>query len=278
MAIFRQAVQSVMRRGLMPTTLKSSQLEALDAAIRARAMFSARVTMTGFLAGIRDQVGALVAGEQPGPGQYTNPATVRVELQKILDAHDYQPDEGRAGTIEDIRSDQRLNLIVRTQEQMATGYAQRMQSLDPDTLDLWPAWELVRVEDRNDKRTWVQRWRAAGGTVYPGSPGGLPLEPGFSEGRLIALKTDSIWAAISRFGHPHPPFDFNSGVGVEDVDRETTDALGITSPAGRIAGPPQDASGFEDETEASADAIPDEFRSALVAEGYRFDGETLTLA
>lgn len=278
MPVFRQAVQSVMRRGLMPTTLKSAQLEALDAAIRARAMFSARVTMAGFLAGIRDQVGALVAGEQPGPGQYTNPATVRVALREILDAHDYQPDAGKAGTIEDLRSSQRVNLIIRTQEQMATGYAQRMQSLDPDTIDLWPAWELVRIEDRDDKRTWVQRWRAAGGTIYPGSPGGLPLEPGFSEGRLIALKADPIWAAISRFGHPHPPFDFNSGVGVEDVDRETTDALGITSPSGRVPGVPEDPGQFADETEASGAEIPAEFRSALEAEGYRFDGDVLTLA
>lgn len=276
MSIFRQAVRSVARRALLPTTLGSAQIEAIDVGIRERAVFSARVTITQFLARVRSQIMALVAGEQPGPGQYTNPATVRLELRKVLDSVSYQPEPDQAGTIQDLRSDQRLNLIVRTQEQMATGYGQRVLSMDPDTIDLWPAWELVRVEDRVEKRDWVQRWRAAGGTVYPGSPGGLPLAPGFSEGRLIALKTDSIWSEISRFGSPHPPFDFNSGVGVEDVDRATTDELGITSPTQAVASAPADPSEYTDSTEASVEGLPDDFRATLEAEGYHVDGDVLS--
>lgn len=271
---FQDAINSVRARGLLPTTLSSIELEALDAGIRAQAVFSARVWQTELLAGIQDQVSRLVSGVSPGPGQYTNPATVRLELKRILASISYQPDADKAGTIQDLGSDQRLNLIIRTQEQMATGRGQRIQSLDPDTIDLWPAWELVRVEDRKDKRTWVQRWRAAGGRVYPGSPGGLPLEPGLSEGRLIALKTDPIWAAISRFGHPHPPFDFNSGVGVDDVDRDTTDELGITSPVDLITAP--DEPPIADLPTASPGQLPDEFREVLTAEGYRFDGDILT--
>lgn len=271
---FQDAINSVRARGLLPTTLSSIELEAIDASIRAQAIFSARVWQTELLAGIQDQMSRLVSGVSPGPGQYTNPATVRLELKRILSSISYQPDADKAGTIQDLGSDQRLNLIIRTQEQMATGRGQRIQSLDPDTIDLWPAWELVRVEDRKDKRTWVQRWRAAGGRVYPGSPGGLPLEPGLSEGRLIALKTDPIWAAISRFGHPHPPFDFNSGVGVDDVDRDTTDELGITSPVDLITAP--DEPPIAEVPTASPSQLPDEFREVLTAEGYRFDGDILT--
>lgn len=271
---FQTAIHSVRARGLLPTTLSSAELEALDASIRAQAIFSARVWQTEILAGIQEQVARLVTGVSPGPGQYTNPATVRLELKRILDSINYVPDAAKAGTIQDLGSDQRLNLIIRTQEQMATGRGQRIQSLDPDTIDLWPAWELVRVEDRKDKRTWVQRWRAAGGKVYPGNTSGLPLEPGLSEGRLIALKTDPIWAAISRFGHPHPPFDFNSGVGVDDVDRDTTDELGITSPVDLITAP--DEPPIAEAPTASPSMLPDEFRDVLTAEGYQWDGDVLT--
>ena len=44
---------------------------------------------------------------------------------------------------------------------------------------------------------------------------------------MIALKGDPIWAAISRFGTPWPPFDFGSGMGVEDIDWEEAVELGV---------------------------------------------------
>jgi hypothetical protein len=31
--------------------------------------------------------------------------------------------------------------------------------------------------------------------------------------RMIARKDSPIWEALSRFGTPYPPFDFNSGCG-----------------------------------------------------------------
>lgn len=275
-ANFQLAIDQVIRRGLLPTTLSSAELVAIDASIRARALFSARVWQTELLAGLHEQITRLVAGVSPGPGQYTNPATVRLELKRMLRSMDYTPEPDKVGTIQDLSTDQRLNLIIRTQEQMATGAAQRIQSLDADTIDLWPAWELVRIEDRKEKRTWVQRWRAAGGRVFPGSPGGLPLEPGLSEGRLIALKTDPVWAALSRFGHPHPPFDFNSGVGVQDVDRDTTDALGITSPSDVVVAPEDSTPALTEDPKATPALMPAEFRSALESEGYRWDGDVLT--
>lgn len=54
---------------------------------------------------------------------------------------------------------------------------------------------------------------------------------------MVALKDDPVWAAISRFGQPYPPFDFGSGMGVEDVAHEDCVALGLiqedwTPPAG----------------------------------------------
>lgn len=41
------------------------------------------------------------------------------------------------------------------------------------------------------------------------------------------MGSDPIDAKISRFGVPYPPFDFGSGMGVEDVSREDAIALGV---------------------------------------------------
>ena len=59
------------------------------------------------------------------------------------------------------------------------------------------------------------RWEAAGGQ--------------FTNGRMAALKTDPIRAAISRFGDPFPPFDYGSDMGLRDIDREEAEALGLQS-------------------------------------------------
>jgi hypothetical protein len=43
----------------------------------------------------------------------------------------------------------------------------------------------------------------------------------------VALKLSPIWAQLSRFGTPYPPFDFNSGMDVEDVGRRKARELGL---------------------------------------------------
>ena len=75
------------------------------------------------------------------------------------------------------------------------------------------AQELVRVEARDEERDWAGIWHAHGGAFY--------------DGRMVALKGDPVWVAISRFGLPYPPFDYNSGMGVEDVAHDEAVALGL---------------------------------------------------
>jgi hypothetical protein len=48
---------------------------------------------------------------------------------------------------------------------------------------------------------------------------------------MVALKTSPIWQGLSIFGTPWPPFDYGSGWGVVDVDRQESDELGLTKPA-----------------------------------------------
>ena len=67
---------------------------------------------------------------------------------------------------------------------------------------------------------------------------------GASRDEPVALKLSPIWARLSRFGTPYPPFDFNSGMGVEDVGRRKARELGLLEDgSGDGAAPPNGGSG-----------------------------------
>ena len=86
--------------------------------------------------------------------------------------------------------------IVVTNAKMAEGHAR--WSGAQKALPINPYWELYRKETRVEPRNWALRWIESGGT--------------FKQGRMIAPVNDPIWTAISAFGLPYPPFDFNSGM------------------------------------------------------------------
>jgi hypothetical protein len=74
---------------------------------------------------------------------------------------------------------------------------------------------------------------------------------------MVALKTSPIWAALSAFGRPWPPFDWGSGMGLDDVDREEAESLGLLQP-GEPA--PDGAAAQQDynaELQASVRGLPD---------------------
>ena len=63
-----------------------------------------------------------------------------------------------------------------------------------------------------EERDWGTRWSQAGEKFYAG--------------RMIALKSGPVWCEISRFENPWPPFNYGSGMGVEDIDRDECIAPG----------------------------------------------------
>lgn len=230
---FKEAVQSREVRELLPTEFRTALLSELPAEIRERAFFSAGVTNAEFLQKASDQIDRMLSGLKEGEGGLER-AKARLELKQLLASLDYQPAEGEEGTLTDLSSDDRLNLILDTNLQMAQGYGQWKQGQDPAILDQWPAQELIRVVDSKEKRDWETRWAEAGGLFYGG--------------RMIALKNDEIWVKLSRFGLPYPPFDFNSGMDVSDVDRDEAVALGLIDRDTQVT--PQDR-GFNDGLEAA---------------------------
>jgi hypothetical protein len=155
-------------------------------------------------------------------------------------------DDALEGTLQDITSEVRLDLIFRTQMQQARGYAFWKRGQKKTILDAFPAQELVRVAYRIQPRDWEARWVEAGGE--------------FREGRMVALKTDDIWTRISRFGTPWPPFDFNSGMGLKELDREEAIRLELMSDEDDLEPIDQE---FNDGLEASVKDLQPEFKDAL---------------
>lgn len=82
---------------------------------------------------------------------------------------------------------------------------------------VFPCMELIRVRlGVEDGIDWQKRWTDAGGKLY--------------DGRMIALKTDPIWSAISDYGVPYPPFEFHDVMGTQDIGRKESIALGFDPP------------------------------------------------
>lgn len=224
---FAEAIQSREVRQILPTDFRTALLQQIPAELRERAFFSAGVTNAQFLEEASKKIDALVAGK-------ADRATMRLELKQLLDSLGFQPPEGEEGTLTDLSSDDRLNLILDTNVQMAQGYGHWMQGQDPAVLAQWPAQELIRVIDSKDKRDWAQIWADNGGQFF--------------NGRMIALKDDPIWIAISEFGNPYAPFRWGSGMDVADVSLDECIEVGLLT--GPIEITPQDR-GFNEGLEAS---------------------------
>jgi len=210
---FQEALDKLASRSNTLSPRTSAQWAALPTDIRDRAFFVSRNQNAEFLGAVREGISKLINPQTvireglpvtEGP----SPATVRSELKQLLTSIDYQPE---APGITDLSSNARLNLIINQNVESVQGYGQHLQALEQS--DIYPAQELYRVEDRHEPRDWVSRWQEAGGTLY--------------QGRMIAMKGDPIWTAISRFDVPWPPYDFNSGMWIRDISRVEAQDLGL---------------------------------------------------
>jgi len=234
---FEEAVTLLRSRGLLPTTLRTAELDKLAAGIRRHSTYSATVTNSRYLQEIADVVRRIVDPVQQ-PGQYMGQARAREILRDFLQMIGYTAEQGTEGTLKDLASDARIDLVVKTNTEMAQGYGQFIQAQDPAVLDAFPCQELHRLQAVETPRQsnagnqfsagdgyggffWPNKWKGAGGRFYGG-------------GRMIARKDDPIWSEISRFGNPYPPYDFNSGMWVKPVSRKEAIALGVIEAGTKI--------------------------------------------
>lgn len=206
---FQEALGYLRQQRLLPTSLSAEELARLDASVRVRGIFSARTTMGEHLQVIRDQTLAMADGG-------TDLATAKLRLKESLQRLGYRAADEEQGTLTDLASEARRELVVRMNARLAQGYGQWKQGQDPAFLAAWPCKELVREQQRREPRGlawWQARFVEAGGTLYGG--------------RMIARKDSPVWRRLSRFRLPYPPYDYGSGMGDEDISAAEAIALGV---------------------------------------------------
>ena len=244
------ALRAAQARGALPTSLDTAGLRELGAEILARSTFTARGTSAVYA----DQLKRLV--EQIAGGNL-DAASMRVTLLETLRMLGHTPEGGfpdapagsvppaLRGTLQDLSSARRLNLIIDTQRGLMRGAGWQARGSTPHRLQQFPAWELVRVQGVHMPRAWKPqdggtppirrrvvdarpRWTIAGGRLY--------------DGRMIALKGDPVWGELGSYenfddalGVDHPPFAFNSGMGWREIDRGEVASLGVRGPNGETA-------------------------------------------
>jgi len=231
-------------RGLLPTTLDSAGLRELGSELLARSFFSAHAANATYISDAKGFVDQLAAGDI-GEGQ------TRTAIWEALKAQGYTPEGGFpdtpvgqvppavAGSLQDLSSHRRIDLIVRTQKDLMTGAGQQARGMIPEYLSAYPAYELIRVGRVKVARDWPADWLISGG-----KPAGKEFNPlayqfiGASTG-WFALKGDPLWGELGSSGNfsdaldtDHPPFRFNSGMGWRPVSAAMCQLHGITGPNG----------------------------------------------
>ena len=194
------------RKKNVPTELTTREMQLLDAQLRERMFWSATVNNAKVVQNMHAVTNALASGK-------ISISDARLTISKMLQKTGYKPADGTKGSIRDLTTTRRLNLILQTNLEMARGYAHYAEA--QEDLDIYPCQELIRTRNSRVPRDWELRWKEKGGKLY--------------NGRMIAEINSPIWKNISRFDLPYPPFDFNSGMGVMPIRRDEAIKLGVIS-------------------------------------------------
>lgn len=244
-------------RGIMPTSLTSAELRELDAAVRRQSFFSAQTMLTDLLGKYKEDIGSrLNPVTEPREDRITadNPQGnvttglskpyARLDIKDLIKALDYAPAPGEEGTIQDLSSDARINLVLDTNTELAQGAGRFIQMNDPDVIDEFPCQELYRLSVPKGgieaERDWEERWNAAADESGDDDAAQCLAD----NGRMVARKDSPIWDSLGNgaggyedsLGNPYPPFAFNSGMWVQSVSRDDAEDLGLIKP-GQVAEP-----------------------------------------
>jgi hypothetical protein len=237
---FTQALKRHDTRVLFPTRMKTSELQQLGAEVLRESLFSAQVLYTSHLEQLGDVVRRTLDPIRTARANGTlvtegiNLAKSKEIMKDSLQALGYLPSADERGTILDLSSDARIELQVNTLVQTAQGEGWWLQGQEEAVLDEFPSQELFRAEARKQERNWLARFRLAGERTGDPIGTGWTITP---HGRMIALKNHKIWEYLGDpslfkdgLGNPWPPFAFESGMNVRDVDRAETESIGLIQP------------------------------------------------
>lgn len=228
-------------------SLTTEQVDALTREFREAAAWIVGQDEAYIIAAYYDAAARIAEGN-------LSPAEARRLVRQTLLAAGYRADSpGSWGDM--AQGTARQKLILDTNVKKAAGYAWH-EAVKGDAAH--PAQRLVRKGARREPRNWQARWQQAWGSL-PADEKKKALPTQF-----VALTDCAIWSAISRWGDPYPPFDYNSGMDVLPVDRATAISLGLIPEAPSSDPSNADADGFGMKKEITG-AIPEHTRDKLMA-------------
>jgi len=212
----------ILAKILKPTALGSKKVaESWSAKLRAKSIFSAKVSSKSYLDKLREIAARFAAGEG-------NKAEARAELISSQEALGMpirstinEPDP--VVRMQQISSKLRMDLQLETIRGQAKSMSQIALSQNPVLKVIRPAWRFKSNSYRKTHRNWPERWQIAGNSV-----GWV----GAAQNDMVALKDSPIWAALGS-GQPdslnqaYPPFAFQSSYGWVDVNRDEAIKLGL---------------------------------------------------
>lgn len=284
---FAEALQFAREKELLPTTLSSAQLSKLGGDLKRRATFSARISRADLLQFIHDSTekiaggiteGGDVAGAHEDGDRMLSIPEAKAQLKEMAQAVGWEPENPEdIGTIKDIRSDSRLQLVVETNVLDTMNGGRWIAGQDAIALDVNPAQEMVRMGNPKVPRDWPARWNdARSATIEDGATDS-------ASGRMVALKNHPIWQALGdgaggytdTLGNPWAPFAFLSQMNTIDVPRDEAVALNLLTETTLID---PESRGLNDGLDASAERFGEALQRALADDpGLHMDAGVLTL-
>lgn len=264
---FWEALSYLEGKEAVASAMTTAEWQRIPVAVRVKASFSATLTSAKAVQALTDYMTGFVRGEkavnEKGKEYYVYQgraefvANMRARMieegfGKVLHDGTLDPDI-HEDDLRDLRGCRRLQLIFDTQTEQAASFAQWQEGQDPDILDVYPCQRFVRVRPVHTPRPYH---KAAIGEVR--------------------RKDDlAFWIGLNRdFGLPWGPWGFNSGCGVEDVDRDEAEALGVIKPTDKVRSIKKD---FLDNLEESVRGLDDKTRRWIQAQmenKVRFLGDT----
>lgn len=241
---FVEALTHFVAKRILPTTFDTASMRQVDASVRRQSFWSAQNNLAEILTTEKEKILSILQPKQEAregqEGTVTvgfNPASARQAIKEHFAAIHYDPGEDLRGTILDLSSDQRINLVVDTNVKLAQGAGHFVQAnASPDVVDLWPAWEFIRSEDRKEPR----QWEGANGLWAQAcrrAKDMRALECYGRTDRMCAVKSSETWIQISNpdftpggIGEPYDPVAFGTGMGREEMSRDECEEIGLIEP------------------------------------------------
>jgi hypothetical protein len=262
---FKEAQAKLGKRSVIASQLTSDDWKRVPVALRERAFFSSQIENVQFLQRTKDLLGDFLTGAREEvdlpDGSKSTMLKTGGRAAFVDQARAFALSQGMgplvpedAGTIKDIRSEQRLNLIFDTQTHAANAFGAWKQGQDPAVLDEFPAQRFIREREVKEPRDFHHS----------------------HEGE-VQLKSDlGFWRTLNQdFGVPWGPWGWGCGHDVEDVDRAEAERLGLLAPGTPVAPVVAD---FNDQLKASVANVDPDLQAWLkerLGDRLKWDGNAV---